>query len=221
MSINWVEGNGEVQVTDGTLQDKFKENPCLCAAGMIKRTKYSRLHNDSPTSPEDQPPTMSPQKRELDQDSETARVSDGTSCHHGPSLRDFFPCVAKIRLHSPVACLKGQRDTAKDTTTTFYGDNSKLQHGQRLCGQSPPHVPLCTGRNKTKRAITLHRMVSLPRIPSFASCSTTRGGQCSLKNSCAADDGANTAVHYDIKVMVDTGLLMLVLQYRVVHVVPS
>uniref|UniRef100_A0A665WYX5 Uncharacterized protein n=1 Tax=Echeneis naucrates TaxID=173247 RepID=A0A665WYX5_ECHNA len=68
---------------------------------MLKRTKYSRLRNDSLTSLEDRTLSL---KGELRLDSDFAQMDPGTSSHHGLStLRDFIPRVANIRLQSPIS----------------------------------------------------------------------------------------------------------------------
>nr|XP_043886113.1 SHC-transforming protein 4-like isoform X1 [Solea senegalensis] len=172
---------------------------------MLKRTKYSRLRNDSLTSLEDQPQKMPPQRMELDFD------SDLTPSHHGSStLRDFIPRVANIRLQSPVSLrgLTGHRNTAGartkggHTDRCFAGTEWGSGHHQRICSQPCLHVPLCAGQSLThvalcctKRPITLHRMTSLPWIPGCPPC-------CSQDTR---DDAgvrqANRAVHHDIKYM--------------------
>ncbi|KAM9366124.1 SHC-transforming protein 1-like [Symphorus nematophorus] len=176
--------------------------------GMLKRTKYSRLRNDSLTSLEDRPQRMLPLKRELCLDSDFAQLDPGTPTHHGPStLRDFIPRVANIRLQSPISLrgLRGQtagdRTTARPLSQTEWGSGPN----QRFCSQPS----LSTGPNRThsalsctKRPITLHRMASLPWTPSCPN----RDGLCCLKTSSAADDctvvrTANRAVHHHIKYM--------------------
>ncbi|XP_039987082.1 SHC-transforming protein 1-like [Xiphias gladius] len=190
--------------------------------GMLKRTKYSRLRNDSLTSPEDRPQRMLPLKRELRLDSDFAQVDHGTPSHHGPStLRDFIPRVANIRLQSPISLrgLRGQTNTAGDRTIDGHTDrpSSGTEWGsganERLCSQPSLNVPLSTGQNLThlalhctKRPITLHRMASLPRAPGCPPCSQHRDGPSCLKASSAGDDctavgTANRVVHHHIKYM--------------------
>ncbi|XP_035484023.2 SHC-transforming protein 3-like isoform X1 [Scophthalmus maximus] len=193
------------------------------STGMLKRTKYSRLRNDSLTSLEDRPQIMPPLKRDLPLDSDFAQLDAGTPSHHEPStLRDFIPRVANIRLHSPTTPLpglRGRRDAAGDRTIDGHDDRpfSRTEWGsgptQRICSQSSPNVPLSSGHNLnhsglrcTKRPITLHRMASLPWTPGCLACSQRRDGLCRLKTSSAADDctvvgTADRAVHHDIKYM--------------------
>ncbi len=188
---------------------------------MLKRTKYSRLRNDSLTSLEDRPQRMLPLKRDLCLDSDFAQLDPGTPTHHGPStLRDFIPRVANIRLQSPVSVrgLRGQTDTAGDRTIDGHTDRSlsRTEWGsgpnQRFCSQPSLSVPLSTGQKLThsalcctKRPITLQRMASLPWTPRCPPCSQHRDGLCCLKTSSAVDDctvvrTANRAVHHHIKV---------------------
>lgn len=190
---------------------------------MLKRSKYSRLRNDSLTSQDDRPQRMLPLKRDLCLDSDFAQLDPGTPSHHGPStLRDFIPRVANIRLQSPISLrvLRGQTNTAGDRTADGHTDRplSRTEWGsgpnQRFCSQPSLIVPLSTGQNLTpmplqctKRPITLNRMASLPWTPSCPPCSQHREGLCCLKTSSAADDctvarTANRAVHHHIKVRI-------------------
>ncbi|XP_070819766.1 SHC-transforming protein 1-like isoform X2 [Chaetodon trifascialis] len=190
--------------------------------GMLKRTKYSRLRNDSLTSLEDRPQRMLPLKRDLCLDSDFAQLDPGTPTHHGPStLRDFIPRMANIRLQSPGSLrgLRGQMNAAGDRATDGHSgrplSRSELDSGsnQRFCSQPSLNVPPSTGQNLThsalsctKRPITLHRMASLPWTPSCPPCSQHRDGLCCLKTSSAADDcaavrTANRAVYHHIKYM--------------------
>lgn len=183
---------------------------------MLKRTKYSRLRNDSLTSLEDRPQRTLPLKRDLCLDSDFAQLEPGTPTHHGPStLRDFIPRVANIRLQSPSSLqgLRGQMNTARDRTSDGHSDRplsrAELDSvpNQRFCSQPSLNVPLSThsALSCTKRPITLHRMASLPWTPSCPPCSQHRDSLCCLKTSSAADDcmvvrTANRAVHHHIKV---------------------
>ncbi|XP_051235216.1 SHC-transforming protein 3-like isoform X2 [Dicentrarchus labrax] len=190
--------------------------------GMLKRTKYSRLRNDSLTSLEDRPQRMLPLKRDLCIDSDFAQLDPGTPTHHGPStLRDFIPRVANIRLQSPISLrgLRGQTNTAEDRATNGHTgrplSRTECNSGpnQRFCSQPSLNVPLSTGQNLThsalrctKRPITLHRMASLPWTPNCPPCSHHRDGLCCWKTSSAVDDctvvrTANRAVHHHIKYM--------------------
>ncbi|XP_033473688.2 SHC-transforming protein 1-like isoform X1 [Epinephelus lanceolatus] len=187
---------------------RFKSQKGLLP-GMLKRTKYSRLRNDSLTSLEDQP-----LKSDLCTDLDFAQLNPGTHSHHGPStLRDFIPHVANIRLQSPIS-LRGLRgQTAQDRTTDTDGPLSRAEWGsgpnQRFCSQPSLSVPPSTSQNPThsalrctKRPITLHRMASLPWTPDCPPCSQDRDSLCRLKPSSAADDcTANRAVHHHIKYM--------------------
>lgn len=187
---------------------------------MLKRTKYSRLRNDSLTSQEDRPQRMLPLKRDLCLDSDFAQLDPGTPSHHGPStLRDFIPRVANIRLQSPISLrgLRGQTNPAGDRTSDGHTDRplSRTEWGsgpnQRFCSQPSLNVPLSThlALHCTKRPITLHRMASLPWAPSCPPCSQHRDGLCCLKTSSAVDEctavrTANRAVHHHIKVPITT-----------------
>ncbi|XP_028257264.1 SHC-transforming protein 1-like [Parambassis ranga] len=175
------------------------------STGMLKRTKYSRLRNDSLTSLEDHPQRMLlPLKRELSLDSDSVQLDSGTPTHHLPSaLRDVIPRVANIRLQ----CLRGH--TASDNGHNDKPSSLGSGSSERLCGHPSLSVPLSTGQNFalqcTKRPITLHRMASLPWTPSCPPCSH-RHGVCCLKTSSAIEDctvvgTANRAVHHHIKYM--------------------
>ncbi|KAE8297518.1 SHC-transforming protein 4 Rai-like protein [Larimichthys crocea] len=196
---------------------RFKSQTGLLP-GMLKRTKYSRLRNDSLTSLEDLPQRMLPLKRNLCLDSDFAQLDSGTPTHHGPStLRDFIPRVANIRLQSPITLqgLRGQTKTTRDRTTDGHTHRTDWgsEPNQRFCSQPSLSMPLSTGQNLThsalkctKRPITLHRMTSLPWTPSCPPCSQHRDGLCCLKTSTAVDDctverTANRAVHHNIKYM--------------------
>ncbi|XP_030269193.1 SHC-transforming protein 4-like isoform X2 [Sparus aurata] len=171
---------------------RFKSQTGLLP-GMLKRSKYSRLRNDSLTSLEDRP-----LKRDLCLDSDFAQLDPGAPTHHGPStLRDFIPRMANIRLQSPVSlrALRGQTagPTDRPLSTNEWGSGPD----QRFCSQPSLNVPLSTRPSAlscTKRPITLHRMASLPSCPT---CSQHRDGLCCLKTSSAA----NRTVHHHIKYM--------------------
>lgn len=190
---------------------------------MLKRSKYSRLRNDSLTSLEDRPQRVLPLKRDLCLDSDFAQLDPGASSHQGPStLRDFIPRVANIRLQSPISLqgLRGQTSTAGDRTSDGHTNRplSRTELGsgpdQRLCSQPSLNVSLSTGQNLThsalsctKRPITLNRMASLPWTSSCPLCSQRRDGVCCLKTSSAIPDvtevqTTNRAVHHHIKVAV-------------------
>lgn len=203
---------------------------------MLKRTKYSRLRNDSLTSLEDRPQKMLPLKRDLCLDSDFAQLDPGTPAHHRPStLRDFIPRVANIRLQSPISLrsLRGQTNTPGDRTIDGHTDRplSRTEwgsgHNQRFCSQPSLNVPLSTVQNlnhsalhRTKRPITLHRMASLPWTPDCPPCSQHKGCLCCLKTfsaeeECTVVGTASRAVHHHIKVSVTTHVT--VHEYTAVH----
>ncbi|XP_069029451.1 SHC-transforming protein 1-like [Embiotoca jacksoni] len=200
---------------------RFKSQTGLLP-GMLKRTKYSRLRNDSQTSLEDQPQRMLPLKRDLCLGSDFAQLDPGTPTHHEPStLRDFLPRVANIRLLSPISLqgLRGQANAARDRAISGHSDESLSRTewasgpNDRFCSPPSLNVPLSSGQPLihpalccTKRPITLHRMASLPWTPGCPPCSQHRGGLCCLKTSSAVDGctvvgTANRAVHQHIKYM--------------------
>ncbi|KAM7405870.1 hypothetical protein PAMP_000288 [Pampus punctatissimus] len=189
---------------------------------MLKRTKYSRLRNDSLTSLEDWPQKMLPLKRDLCLDSDFAQLDPGTPAQHGPStLRDFIPRVANIRLQSPIS-LRGQRgqtNTPRDRNIDGHTDRplSRTEwgsgHNQRFCSQSSLNAPISTVQNLTvsalhltKRPITLHRMASLPWTPGCPPGYQHKDCLCCLKTFSAEEDctvlgTVNRAVHHHIKYM--------------------
>ncbi|TDH16866.1 hypothetical protein EPR50_G00002480 [Perca flavescens] len=191
---------------------RFKSQKGL-SPGMLKRTKYSRLRNDSLTSLEDLPQRMLPPREDLCLDSDFAQLDPGTPTHHGPStLRDFIPRVANIRLQSPISLrgMRGQTDS-EDRTIDGHTDRplSRAEWSSgRFCSQPSLNVPLSTNNlalRCTKRPITLHRMASLPWTPGCP-CSQHRDGLCRLKTSLAVDDctveeTADRVVHHHIKYM--------------------
>ncbi|XP_075934885.1 SHC-transforming protein 1-like [Anarhichas minor] len=200
---------------------RFKSQTGLLP-GMLKRTKYSRLRNDSLTSLEDRPQRMLPSKTDLCLDSDFAQLDAGAPTHQGTStLRDFIPRVANIRLQSPISLwgLRGQTNTDRDRTIDGHTDRplSRAEWGsgpdQRFCSQPSLNVPLSTGQNLThsalrctKRSITLHRITSLPWTPDCPPCSQHRDGLCPLKTSsavdhCAVVGTASRMVHHHIKYM--------------------
>ncbi|XP_031162250.1 SHC-transforming protein 4 isoform X1 [Sander lucioperca] len=181
---------------------RFKSQKGLLP-GMLKRTKYSRLRNDSLTSLEDLPQRMLPPREDLCLDSDFAQLDPGTPTHHGPStLRDFIPRVANIRLQSPTS-LRGMRGQTDSEGRTIDGHTDRPSGpNQRFCSQPSLNVPLATNNlalRCTKRPITLHRMAGCP-------CSQHRDGLCRLKTSSAVDDctvegTADRVVHHHIKYM--------------------
>ncbi|KAG7232476.1 hypothetical protein INR49_008809 [Caranx melampygus] len=167
---------------------RFRSQPGLLP-GMLKRTKYSRLRNDSLTSLDDCPQRI---KRELHLDSDFVQPDPGTSSDQGPStLRDFIPRMANIRLHSPISLqsLRGQRTSAEDRTTDGPVSGSQWTPGPsqrpRSRGELLPHSALC----RTQRPLTLHTITSLSWTPwthTALSSETWTGTR---------------AVHHDIKYM--------------------
>ncbi|XP_034727293.1 SHC-transforming protein 3-like isoform X2 [Etheostoma cragini] len=198
-----------------------KDLPCFKSQkrllpGMLKRTKYSRLRNDSLTSLEDLPQRMLPPGEDLCLDSEFAQLDPGTPTHHGPStLRDFIPRVTNIGLESPIS-LQGIRGQTNSVDRAIDGQTdrplSRVEWGsgpnQRFCSQPSLNVPLSTNNLAlccTKRPITLHWMASLPWTPS-SPCSQHRDSLCCLKTSSAIDDStvegtSDRVVHHHIKYM--------------------
>uniref|UniRef100_A0A3B4X6L4 Uncharacterized protein n=1 Tax=Seriola lalandi dorsalis TaxID=1841481 RepID=A0A3B4X6L4_SERLL len=142
------------------------------STGMLKRTKYSRLRNDSLTSLEDCPQRMLPLKSELHLDSDFAQLDPGTPLHHGLStLRDFIPRVANIRLQSPISLrgLRGQRNTAGERTIDGHTDRplSRTEWGsgpnQRFCTHAvlePEVCPCPLMEMRTDCLIVLYKQVS-------------------------------------------------------------
>ncbi|XP_015231090.1 PREDICTED: SHC-transforming protein 4 isoform X2 [Cyprinodon variegatus] len=173
---------------------------------MLKRTKYSRLHNDSLTPSEDHPDRMLPSKRDLCLDSDFAQIDPGTPSHQGSSsLRSFIPRVANICLQSPNCMRKGQRGQAntKMDRTVSKRDNRPLS---RTDCASFLGVSFSSGPNvippallSTKRPITLRRMPSLP----CTLCSQQDDRLCCLKavDDCAVVRTSNRAVHHHVKYM--------------------
>ncbi|XP_035802187.2 SHC-transforming protein 4 isoform X1 [Amphiprion ocellaris] len=179
---------------------RFKSQSGLLP-GMLKRTKYSRLRNDSLTSLEDHPQRMLPLKGDFCLDSDFAQLDPGTPAHQGAStLRDFIPRVANIRLQSPIS-LRGLRgQTGRDRAVS----SKPSSRTERFCSHPSFSVPPSTGLihpalRCMKRPITLHRMASLPWTPGCPPCSPHGDNLCCLKTSSAADD--SRAVHHHIKYM--------------------
>ncbi|XP_047219568.1 SHC-transforming protein 4-like [Girardinichthys multiradiatus] len=174
--------------------------------GMLKRTKYSRLRNDSLTSLEDHPERISPSKRDLCLDPDFAQLDPGTPSHHGSStLRNFIPHVANICLQSPNCLRKGQRGQAKTNIdrTDHKQDDRPLSRTDLGCSLG---VSFSSGPNlihpallSTKRPITLHRMASLP----CTSCLHQSDGLCCLEavDDCAVVRTSNRAAHHHVKYM--------------------
>uniref|UniRef100_A0A087XE39 SHC adaptor protein 4 n=1 Tax=Poecilia formosa TaxID=48698 RepID=A0A087XE39_POEFO len=165
------------------------------SAGMLKRTKYSRLRNDSLTSLEDRPERLVPSKRDLCLDSDFAQLDPGTPSPHGSStLRNFIPRVASIRLQSP-NCLRRVLKGQANTIRTVSKRDDRADWSSSLGGPDLIHPALLS----TRRPITLHRMASLPCAP----CSQQSDGLCRLKtvDDCAVMRTSNKAVHHHVKYM--------------------
>ncbi|XP_014871404.1 SHC-transforming protein 4 [Poecilia latipinna] len=173
---------------------KFKPQTGLLP-GMLKRTKYSRLRNDSLTSLEDRPERLVPSKRDLCLDSDFAQLDPGTPSPHGSStLRNFIPRVASIRLQSP-NCLRRVLKGQANTIRTVSKRDDRADWSSSLGGPDLIHPALLS----TRRPITLHRMASLPCAP----CSQQSDGLCRLKtvDDCAVVRTSNKAVHHHVKYM--------------------
>ncbi|XP_054901078.1 SHC-transforming protein 4-like [Poeciliopsis prolifica] len=177
---------------------KFKPQTGLLP-GMLKRTKYSPLRNDSLTSLEDHPDRLVPSKRDLCLDSDFAQLDPGTPSTHGSStLRNFIPRVASIRLQSPNCLrrvLKGQANTIRTVSKRADRADWSSSLSGSFSGPDPIHPALLSIR----RPITLHRMASLPCAP----CSQQSDGLCHLKtvDDCAVVRTSNKAVHHHVKYM--------------------
>ncbi|XP_008402820.1 SHC-transforming protein 4 [Poecilia reticulata] len=173
---------------------KFKPQTGLLP-GMLKRTKYSRLRNDSLTSLEDHPERLLPSKRDLCLDSDFAQLDPRTPSPHGSStLRNFIPRVASIQLQSP-NCLRRVLKGQANTIRTVSKRDDRADWSSSLGGRDLIHPALLS----TRRPITLHRMASLPCAP----CSQQSDGLCRLKtvDDCAVVRTSNKAVHHHVKYM--------------------
>ncbi|XP_029951603.1 SHC-transforming protein 4-like [Salarias fasciatus] len=181
---------------------------------MLKRTKYSRLRNDSLTSLEDPPQRMLPVATDLCLDSDFAQLDPETPAPHGPStLRDFIPRVANIRLQSPLFLrgLRGQADASRgksipgDTKKPLTQTEWNSGNAERVC--TSLNVPLSPEQNLihpalrcTKRPITLHRMASLPWTPGCPPCSQQSGAS-SAADGCTVAGTDGRVVHHHMKYM--------------------
>lgn len=178
------------------------------SAGMLRRTKYSRLRNDSLASLGDRPQRILTLKRDLCMDSDFALLDPGTPGHHeGARLSSFIPRMGST---APQSGLRGQ--TTRDQTAR--GDEETAwdwRSGPRLCNPPCTTEPLSGGLfalSGTKRPITLHRMTSL--LSKFGCpCSQHRDGLCFLETAAGDHTTVQTAsgsVHHNIKVPVATAL---------------
>uniref|UniRef100_A0A8C5DRM4 SHC adaptor protein 4 n=1 Tax=Gouania willdenowi TaxID=441366 RepID=A0A8C5DRM4_GOUWI len=174
-----------------------KSPPGLPAAGMLKRTKYSRLRNDSLTSLEDNSQRMVPQKSDHQcSESDFALLHPEKSTHLRPStLKEFIPRVANIRLQSTIAphALRGPDGGPSD------GPLSRSNPGPDERSSADPdlsHPALCC----IQRPITLHKMSSI--CPALTE---PRGSHCCLKElsaaHCAVIGMKSRALHHHIKYM--------------------
>lgn len=169
---------------------------------MLRRTKYSRLRNDSLTSLEDRPQRVLSLKRDLCLDSDFALLDPGTPDHHeGP--------IPHMGNTGPQSGPRGQ--TARDQTTCGHANGTvwDWRSGGRLCKPPSPSGPPSSGVSAlscTQRPISLQRMTSLPSELG-CSCSQHRAGPSCLE--AAAGDlttvqTAPGAVHHNLKVAVTT-----------------
>ncbi|KAM6980581.1 SHC-transforming protein 1-like [Aplochiton taeniatus] len=159
--------------------------------GMLQRTKYSRLRNDSLSSLEERPQGVLPLKVDPSLTPEPAQclaplpppLAFPTPPDQGAStLRGFIPRMTSIRLHSPASLLglKGQTDRQRDRTTDRHADHRQTrshwssQPDQRLLIPAPSLSPsACHNQrqhvsdsllavHRCQRPITLHRVASHP-----------------------------------------------------------
>uniref|UniRef100_A0A3Q0STA9 SHC adaptor protein 4 n=1 Tax=Amphilophus citrinellus TaxID=61819 RepID=A0A3Q0STA9_AMPCI len=139
--------------------------------GMLKRTKYSRLRNDSPTSLEENPRRMLPLKRDLCLDSDFAQLGPGMPTQHGPStLRDFIPRMANIRLQSPISWqgVKEQTNMTRGRSISALTDKtlSRTEWGsgssERFCSHPSLNAPMSTVVGTGSTMVHHHIKVPLP-----------------------------------------------------------
>lgn len=154
---------------------------------MLKRTKYSRLRNDSLSSLEDRPVRVLPVKRNL------SLASDFTPHPAIPStLRDF---MANISIQSP---LRGQTGPTKPESVPGQVERTE----PRLCCQSSlGNRQGSLALRCVKRPITLQRVASLPWTPSCAPCDHHRRDKSCWDSGCSEKAGVKTAIHHDLKYM--------------------
>ncbi|XP_072321076.1 SHC-transforming protein 1-like [Eucyclogobius newberryi] len=162
-------------------QDTRFKSPAGLLPGMLKRTKYSRLRNDSLTSLEDRPVRVC-----LDPDFAPHPLPAPST------LRDF---MANIRIQSPLRTRTGPPKTAP---ALAQGDGSE----PRLFNQ----VSLDAGAGSltsrcTRRPVTLQRMASLPWTPGCGPCDHRRRDECCWDSERSERAGEKTAIHHDIKFM--------------------
>ncbi|KAM4602959.1 SHC-transforming protein 1-like [Polymixia lowei] len=189
--------------------------------GMLQRTKYSRLRNDSLTSLEDQPKRTLPLlKGGRCLNSDPAQPDARSPPDQGSStLKDFIPRMAGIRLHSPVSLwsTRGQTNRHEDRTVDRHIDRPLSRTdwtsgpGQRLCSQTSLPAPLTSHHNPKrsalhciKRPITLHRMAGLPWTPACPLRSHPDGVSCLKTFPAPAEERQifgpeRRAVHHHVK----------------------
>lgn len=172
------------------------------SAGMLRRTKYSRLRNDSLTSLEDRPHRVLSLKRDLCLDSDFALLDPGTPDHREGSI----PNMGKA---GPQSGPRGETTRDQPTCGHANGTDWDWRSGSSFCKPPSSTEPLSSGLSAlscTKRPISLQRMTSLP--PELGcSCSQRRAGPCCLETAAGDLPTVQTphgSVHHNLKVPVTT-----------------
>lgn len=172
---------------------------------MLRRTKYSRLRNDSLASLEDRPQRILTLKRDLCVGSDFALLDPGMPDHHeGSMLSSLNP---RMGSNAPQSGLRGQtsrEQTARGTPKETEWDWSSTP---RLCNPPCSTEPLSgalSALSGTRRPISLHRMTSLPsKLPLCRPRSQPTDGL-RLLETAAGDrtivQTASGSVHHNIKV---------------------
>lgn len=177
------------------------------SAGMLRRTKYSRLRNDSLASLEDRPQRILTLKGDLCMGSDFALLDPGMPGHHeGSRLSSFTP-----RLGSTAAQrgLRGQTTREQTASGTPKETDWDWRSTPRVCNPPCSTEPLSgalSGLSGTKSPISLHRMTSL-QSKFGCPCSQHRDGLCFLETAAGDPTIVQTAsgsVHHNIKVPVST-----------------
>lgn len=168
---------------------------------MLRRTKYSRLRNDSLASLEDRPQRILTLKKDLCMDSDLALLDPGTPDHHeGPRLGGFTAPPRGLGEETT-----GDQTARGDHQETDW-DRTLASH--RLCRPPCSAEPLPAAPSApsgTKRPVTLRRVSSLP--PRFGrACCQRRDGLCFLETAAGAQTAqtGSGSVHHHIQVPVDT-----------------